>query len=199
MSSKYILISSFKLKENLDEFIFEKIISESEKKYFISEEIGNKEIIELRCFNNIEQMSLVEEEIEMAFHELSDYLLGDISRELIKFVESPLESSSLLPESEYIQLRHVEVPPSNYSEYRKWREETIFSVVKDNKDKIESFEAYHSIISGQPGVMFISSFNGDVDAYKKIFNDDRYKEIVRQAGDSFITGDGLYTRIYRAC
>ncbi|MCP5750878.1 hypothetical protein NL359_37760, partial [Klebsiella pneumoniae] len=76
-----------------------------------------------------------------------------------------------------------------------------FNVVRDNKDKIESFEAFHSLISGVPGVMFISSFNGDKSAYKEAFTNARYQEIIQQAGDNFITGgnDGLYTRIYRAC
>lgn len=49
--------------------------------------------------------------------------------------------------------------------------------------------------------MFVSSFNEDLETYKEAFTNERYKEIIRQAGDSFITGgkEGLYTHIYQTC
>ena len=77
----------------------------------------------------------------------------------------------------------------------------LYYLLKYNKDKIESFEAFHSLISGVPGVMFISSFNGDKQSYKEAFTNARYQEIIQQAGDNYITGgnEGLYTRIYHAC
>lgn len=132
---------------------------------------------------------------------LADVLSADIRRELLKFVESPVVSKKDLPKTKYIQLRHVEVQAHNYQQYRQWRDETIFNVVRDNSDKIESFEAFHSLISGVPGVMFISAFNGDKEAYTEAFTNARYQEIIQQAGDNYITGgnEGLYTRIYRAC
>lgn len=54
------------------------------------------------------------------------------------------------------------------------------------------------MISGQPGVMFIAGFSGDPAEYQEVFETDRYREIVRQAGSNYITGgmDGLYTRNY---
>ena len=72
-------------------------------------------------------------------------------------------------------------------------------VVRNNSTTIESFDAYHSLISQIPGVMFISCFNGSVETYLKPFTDDNYKNIVTQAGDSYITGgnEGLYTKIYK--
>jgi hypothetical protein len=47
--------------------------------------------------------------------------------------------------------------------------------------------------------MFISGFSGPVQDYKAVFENEKYREIVRQAGDQFITGGpgGLYTRIYQ--
>lgn len=83
------------------------------------------------------------------------------------------------------------------ADYRAWREATIFDVVRSH-DEVESFAAYHSLISGVPGVMFVSGFSCPVDRYAAVFSSDRYKTIVQEAGENYITGgtDGLYTRIY---
>ncbi|MEG5822778.1 hypothetical protein UXP38_09100 [Enterobacter hormaechei] len=201
MSSKYVLVSRFPLKNTFSEKEFTSLKSSETVRYYTCEENGVNELLELRAFNDIKEIAWVENEMESMFHRFSEVLSADIRRELLKFVESPIDNKNSLPESNYIQLRHVEVPAHNYQQFRQWRDETIFNVVRDNKDKIESFEAFHSLISGVPGVMFISSFNGDKSAYKEAFTNARYQEIIQQAGDNFITGgnDGLYTRIYRAC
>ena len=201
MSSNYVLISRFPIKDEVALTNITDLENTETKKYYFCEEQGVNEVLELRSFNDIKELSWIEEELKSIFHHFSDILSGDIKRELLTFVESPIDNPLDLPDSKYIQLRHVEVPAHNYCKYRQWRDETIFNVVRENKDKIESFEAFHSLISGQPGVMFISSFNVDKDIYTKSFTDENYKEIVNQAGDSYITGgnDGLYTRIYRSC
>ncbi|MDC9613719.1 hypothetical protein PSI19_07420 [Xenorhabdus khoisanae] len=199
MTTKYLLISRFPLKNEIDPSSIEGLNSGLNKQYFLCEEDTVHELLELRSFNDIKELSWIESELEAAFHSLARYLSGDIRRELLKYVEAPIESNKPLPETKYIQLRHVEVPADNYAQYRQWRDETIFNVVRNNKDKITSFEAFHSLISGQPGVMFISTFDGDKDVYKEAFTNERYQEIIQQAGDNYITGgnEGLYTRIYR--
>ncbi|MFK8259350.1 hypothetical protein ACFL9S_16395 [Erwinia sp. AnSW2-5] len=201
MSSNYVLVSRFPLKNNVSADDFSLLKSTNSVRYYFCEEQGVNELLELRSFNDIKEISWIEEEMVSIFHHFSDVLSADIRRELIKFVESPIDNKKDLPETSYIQLRHVEVPAKNYQQYRQWREETIFNVVRDNKDKIESFEAFHSLISGVPGVMFISSFNVNKDIYKEAFTNARYQGIIQQAGDNYITGgsEGLYTRIYRAC
>ncbi|MBC3947622.1 hypothetical protein H8S21_20070 [Erwinia persicina] len=200
MSAKYVLISRFPLKNNVTPSSITGLKSTSEKKYFFSEENDIHELLELRSFNDIKEIPWVEGELEAAFHNMASLLSGDIRRELVKYVEAPIETDKSLPDTKYIQLRYVEVPADNYAQYRHWREETIFNVVRDNRDKISSFEAFHSLISGLPGVMFISSFNGDKDEYKDAFTNARYQNIIQQAGDNYITGgnEGLYTRIYSA-
>lgn len=92
----------------------------------------------------------------------------------------------------------MEVPPIKNAIYRAWREETIFGVVRENPE-VEIFLAYHSVISMQPGVMFISGFSCDPVVYQAIFNSEKYQKIVRQAGDTYITGGpgGLYTKVYQ--
>ena len=201
MSSKYVLISRFPIGSNIQSSNVSCLENTDNKKYYLCEEQGINEILELRSFNDIKEIPWIEEELNSMFYQLSDILSGDVRRELLTFVESPINNPLSLPDSKYIQLRHVEVPAHNYSQYRKWRDETIFNVVRENKDKIESFEAFHSLISGQPGVMFISSFNVDKSIYCEPFTNSNYKNIVQQAGDNYITGgnDGLYTRIYRSC
>ncbi|CAH0530002.1 hypothetical protein [Vibrio hippocampi] len=198
MSTNYLLISRYPVKSIGNETI-DSIKFSDDARYFISED-GNNEILELKAINKVEDISNLEKNLIGAFTVNKDYLSGDIRRELLRFVEAPIASESELPNSEFVQLRHVEVPAERYDDYLEWRDRTIFNVVRGNADKINSFEAYHSLISGQPGVMFVSSFNGNVNEYMRPFNDENYKEIIRQAGDDYITGgdEGLYTRLYRA-
>lgn len=129
--------------------------------------------------------------------EFAEFLSGDIRREIVSFVEAPKSCNGPLPDTPYIQLRHVEVKPEQYAAYRDWRDATIFDVVR-NADEVENFLAYHSVVSGQPGVMFVSGFSVAPDTYGEVFASERYQDIVRQAGDRYITGGtgGLYTRIY---
>ncbi|AYA41084.1 hypothetical protein HZS38_11990 [Xenorhabdus nematophila] len=200
MFSKYVLITRFPLKEKVNMKKLNSLEMNSNNRYFISEEKDMNELLELRSFSSISEIEEIENEIELDFIKFSSILRGDIRRELVKFVEAPIDSENELPMTKYIQLRHVEVPPENYNRYRQWRDETIFNVVRENKDKITSFGAYHSFISGQPGVMFISSFNVNKEKYLESFTNEHYQNIIKQAGDNYITGgnDGLYTRIYRS-
>ena len=198
MSANYLLVSRYPVKKMNVETI-DSIKNNEFDRYFVRED-GTNEILELKVINEIGDISYLEENLIDVFKANKDYLSGDIRRELLRFVEAPIASESDLPNTEFVQLRHVEVPAERYDDYLEWRDRTIFNVVRDNADKINSFEAYHSLISGQPGVLFISSFNGDVEEYMKPFNDENYKDIIRQAGDDYITGgnEGLYTRLYRA-
>lgn len=200
MSSSYVLASRFSLQNDISNATFSSLKNTENTRYYLCEEQGINELLELRSFNDIREIAWIEEEIEAMFHRFAGTLSADISRELLKFVESPIENKKRLPDTKYIQLRHVEVAANNYQQYRQWREKTIFNVVRNNTDKIESFDAFHSLISGVPGVMFIAAFSGNKDAYLDIFAHPRYQEIIQQAGDNYITGgnNGLYTRIYRA-
>lgn len=201
MSAKYILISTYPLKNGINPSDFKMLPRVQESmQFYLTEEDGVDELIELRTYNSLDSICLDEHILESDFSLFSHWLMGDIRREIVKFVEAPIDSNDDLPLTEFIQLRHVEVPPEKYEKYREWREETIFNVVRDNKDKITYFGAYHSLISGYPGVMFVSAFNGDKVCYLEPFTNTRYQTIVKDAGDKYITGGngGLYTRIYRS-
>ncbi len=142
MSSNYVLVSRFPLKNNIYDDFFSSLKSTKSTRYFLCEEQGVNELLELRSFNDIKEISWAEEEMESMFYRFADVLSADIRRELLKFVESPFDNKKDLPETKYIQLRHVEVPAHNYQKYRQWRDETIFNVVRDNKDNLRIIFQY---------------------------------------------------------
>jgi hypothetical protein len=125
-------------------------------------------------------------------------LVTDFRRQLLEFVEAPKDTADPLPQTPYVQLRYIEVKPSEYTAYREWRENTIFDVVR-RAEPVTTFLAYHTLLSTQPGVMFVTGFDVEPQEYQKVFTSPEYKDIVQQAGDRFIVGgeSGLYTRVYK--
>ncbi|GIF08514.1 hypothetical protein [Actinoplanes siamensis] len=125
-------------------------------------------------------------------------LVTDFRRQLLEFVEAPKDTVDPLPRTRHIQLRYIEVKPTEYAAYREWREKTIFDVVR-RAEQVTTFLAYHTLLSTQPGVMFVTGFDCDPVEYQKVFASPEYQDIVQQAGDRFIVGgeSGLYTRVYQ--
>ncbi|CRY56274.1 MULTISPECIES: hypothetical protein [Yersinia] len=199
MSSNYLMISRYPLKKGMESKLAILLQPSEMKNYYLSTQGEDKELLEFNSYTELSAIQNDENNLDCILDSLKTILSGDVKRELVKFVESPIASEKPIPDSEYVQLRHVEVVPEFHSQYRNWREETIFNVVRSNKDKIESFEAYHSLFSTQPGVMFVSSFSVSPNEYIKSFTDENYQRIIQQAGDKYITGgnDGLYTKIYQ--
>ncbi|AHG20884.1 hypothetical protein Z042_15700 [Chania multitudinisentens RB-25] len=199
MSANYLMISRYPLKKGMEPRLAELLQPSAMKNYYLSIQGENKELLEFNSYAGFNEIQHDENNLDNILDNLTELLSGDVKRELVKYVESPIASEKCFPDSEYVQLRHVEVVPEFHSQYRSWREETIFNVVRSNKDKIESFEAYHSVFSTQPGVMFVSAFSVAPEEYMKSFTDENYQKIIQQAGDKYITGgnDGLYTRIYQ--
>ncbi|WP_417280971.1 hypothetical protein [Celeribacter sp.] len=193
MASKYLLISRYTFKTGAA--IPPRFIDDATTRNFWSDE--QNELMQLRAFEGLSELPDTLTKCGSELSQATPGLIGDVRRELVELVEQVKRAEDALPQTPYVQLRHVEVVPERMAEYRKWREETIFDVVRSH-DEIESFSAYHSLISGVPGVMFVSGFSCPSEAYAAVFNSERYKTIVQQAGDGYITGgtDGLYTRIY---
>lgn len=193
MASKYLLISRYSFKTGAA--IPPHFIDDATTRNFWSDE--QNELMQLRAFDGLSELPNTLARCEAELSQDISVLAGDVRRELVDLVERVKSAEDALPQTPYVQLRHVEVVPARMAEYRKWREETIFDVVRSH-DEVESFSAYHSLISGVPGVMFVSGFSCPPDAYAAVFNSERYKTIVQQAGDDYITGgtNGLYTRIY---
>lgn len=202
MPSKYMLINRYAIKNGMEAAIqsfasqrFESALQRSS--FYISEQ--NDEVVEFVGYDSFDEFENDEENLNNAFVDFKDYICGDIRRELIKYVESPVASTTAFPLTPFVQLRHVEVLPAAYDAYLTWRDNTIFNVVRENTGLVDSFDAYHSLVSGVPGVMFISCFSANISDYVRPFTNERYKKIVSEAGDSYITGgdSGLYTKIYK--
>lgn len=155
--------------------------------------------LELIALSDTAQLADLDDFWQRSWSLLGVDLQGDFRRQLLRFVEAPKNVDEPLPKTPYIQMRHVEVRPAVYRDYLAWRERTIFDVVR-KAPEVETFLAYHSVISSEPGVMFVSGFSCEVDHYSSVFNSAKYQEIVAEAGNTYITGGerGLYTKIYRA-
>jgi len=201
-ASKYILVTEVKsTKENFLNCVkhWKKLRENELTKFYINQE--NFNLLELRAFSNLESVSqiLLDNKLIYSDKKLLPYLCSDLHQEILEHKEEIIAQDSLLPQSKYLQLRHIEVPLAIFDEYQEWRRQTIFNHVK-KLSTVESFTAYHSLLSTSPGVMFICSFSCPTDDYMQGFSNDAYKEIVRQAGDRYIAGGekGLYTKIYEA-
>jgi hypothetical protein len=152
-------------------------------------------LIALEGLSDVEEAVRLNKQLALA---MEPYLASDIHQQVIELVEVVKPSATPLPTSQKLQLRYIEVPLSVRKSYFEWREHTIFDVVR-NAPRIESFSAYQTLLSTQPGVLFLSAFGGDSVSYSKdVFETERYKNIVKEAGSRYIAGgvNGLYTRVY---
>jgi hypothetical protein len=164
----------------------------------VYEALDGSTVLELCALDNLGVATTLDVWRVLVWDKLGADLASDFRQQLLSFVEAPKDTPHALPATPFVQLRHVEVPPERFADYQAWRERTIFDVVR-NASEVEVFLAYHSVISTEPGVMFVSGFSASVEDYTALFNSARYQGIVREAGDQYITGGdrGLYTRIYR--
>lgn len=155
-------------------------------------------ILEITPITDLAQLGALNAVWHKLWEGVSADLATDFRRHLLEFVEAPKDVAEPLPGTPYVQLRHIEVKPREYAAYREWRESTIFDVVR-RADQVTAFLAYHSLLSTEPGVMFVSGFECEPAEYQKVFTSPEYQEIVQQAGDRYIVGgeSGLYTRVYR--
>ncbi|KQT61218.1 MULTISPECIES: hypothetical protein [unclassified Aureimonas] len=196
MAAKFILSSRYFTKPTMAAALATVLKADDTARVFVS--MDSDEVLELRALEEGTDLDALNAVLMPQAVKHSEYLAADVRRELLSFVEAPKDCEGVLPATPFVQLRHVEVKPDRTADYRKWREETIFDVVRAH-EPAEVFLAYHSVISGQPGVMFIAGFSSSPEEYTAAFTSDRYAEIVRQAGDTYITGgtEGLYTKIYQ--
>ncbi|WP_296657391.1 hypothetical protein [Paraburkholderia sp.] len=154
--------------------------------------------LELIALPTVESLFSVLEGRQEFVRNMRNTLASDWHQQVLTLVNEVKPGEAPLPRAGKLQLRYIEVPLSVQDEYLAWRESTIFDVVR-NAPQVSSFAAYHTLLSMQPGVMFLSAFEGDTVSYSKdVFETERYQEIVKQAGSRFIAGgeNGLYTRVF---
>lgn len=204
MSSKYILVSQIEvLPEKLNEAIAKchSHLGGAKESYriYISYEDNRKSLLVLTALdeslNYLKEMDLKKNAPN--YIDCTNYLISDWRMQVLKLEESVVDLENDLPLSKFLQLRHIEVPLRKYSNYLTWRKNTIFEHVLQQTE-IDFFLSYHSLISTEPGVMFLSGFSCTPKEYLKKFNNPKYANIITEAGDQFITGGerGLYTTIY---
>ncbi|MFH0180583.1 hypothetical protein ACIA6D_44645 [Streptomyces cacaoi] len=160
--------------------------------------LDDDNVLEITPVADLAELGALNAVWQKLWESVSADLVTDFRRQLLDFVEAPKDVADPVPQTPYVQLRHIEVKPREYAAYRDWRENTIFDVVR-RADQVKAFLAYHSLLSTEPGVMFVSGFECEPAEYQKVFTSPEYQQIVQQAGDRYIVGgeSGLYTRVYR--
>ncbi|MER7462192.1 hypothetical protein [Streptomyces sp. NPDC097981] len=160
--------------------------------------VDDGNILEITPIKDLSELAGLNAGWKQLWESVSQDLATDFRRHLLDFVEAPKDVADAVPRTPYVQLRHIEVKPREYAAYREWRENTIFDVVR-RADQVTAFLAYHSLLSSEPGVMFVSGFECEPAEYQAVFTSPEYQDIVQQAGDRYIVGgeSGLYTRIYQ--
>ncbi|MDP5211011.1 hypothetical protein [Microbulbifer sp. 2205BS26-8] len=156
------------------------------------------ELISIDDISELSEIIKLKDQLPDFFY---SYLKSDWHQQVVELLDVVRPTGELLPTDKKLQLRYIEVPLSVFDEYREWRENTIYDVVK-NSDSINGFLAYQSVFSTKPGVLFMSTFEGNTKDYmKQNFLTERYQGIVKEAGDRYIVGgkDGLFARVYARC
>lgn len=126
-----------------------------------------------------------------------DHILNrDVQREILFHRETVKPQTHSIPDSRRLQIRYIEVPRSKMGAYHEWRQRTIFDYAR-NVPEVYSFEAYHSLASGAPGVKFLVGFDVEPDVIQQRFTSDEYKRIIADAGQFIVGGsNSLSTKFF---
>ena len=153
--------------------------------------------LELTAFEDIRELGCVLARRTELERGVSNWLAGDWRHEVLRHVEDVVPGTNALTLARQLELRFIEVPPALYAEYREWREGTIYEAVR-RRPEITDFRSYHSAVSMRPGVTFVVGFDCDVKDYQTVYENDRYRSILREVGDRFIAGGlgNLVTEIF---
>jgi hypothetical protein len=143
------------------------------------------DVMELTSMRSLDELSSVladRVDVERSVH---PWLAGEWRHEILGHVEDVIGGGAALISSNLIEMRHIEVPPPVYAEYRNWRERTIYQAVQ-RRPEIDDFRSYQSVLSARPGVMFIVGSSVDVDQYRDVYRSAEYVEILKEAGSRYI-------------
>ncbi|MEV6838813.1 hypothetical protein AB0N17_30585 [Streptomyces sp. NPDC051133] len=156
-------------------------------------------LLELRPLTRLEELATLREEAAALWDALAPTLAGDLRRQVHDFVEAVKDTADPLPGTPYVQLRRVEVRPPVIDGYRGWRERTIFETVRAAPES-EVFLAYHSLLSTEPGVLFVAGFSVPPAQHNAVFRTPGYEAILTEVREKYIVtrgGDqGLFTKTY---
>lgn len=153
--------------------------------------------MELTAFESLGDLSAVLAERVELERAVMPWIAGEWRHEILVHVEDVVPGGRSITDAPMVEMRHIEVPPPLYAEYRVWRERTIYRAVR-GRPEIESFYSYQSVVSTTPGVMFVVGFSGDPTPYWEIYRTPEYLAILEEAGSRFIAQgpSGLQCKTY---
>jgi hypothetical protein len=155
----------------------------------------NKLVLMYEVSNFGEIQKFIESQEYKEFVEnLSPYMDSDFHQSIYGLANVVSPRDTFVPTTKYMQLRSIEVPLSGIDSYLEWRKGTIFEFVKRN-EKVNSFLAFHSLFSANPGILFVAEFEDNPKEFKESFLTPEYQEIIKEAGHDHIKG-GLHTYEY---
>ncbi|MFD5075730.1 hypothetical protein [Streptomyces sp. NPDC058371] len=160
---------------------------------------GTDTLLELRPLAGLEELIALREEWRELWDAVAPYAAGDFRRQVQEFVEAPKDTDDDLPATPYVQLRRVEVKPPVLADYREWRDRTIFETVRAAPES-EIFLAYHSLLSTEPGVLFVAGFSCEPTQHNGVFKTPAYESILEEVREKYIVPvggqGGLFTKTY---
>ncbi|WP_375607426.1 MULTISPECIES: hypothetical protein [unclassified Bartonella] len=132
MSTPYLLITEIYPKENQTLTVAKKwrqiTAEKSEQQATVFVSLDNRTVLQLRALPSLKQIESLPGIWELELKLLGEDLVNDFRRQLLTYVESVKVLKQSLPSTPYLQLRHIEVPPSRFTSYRQWRDKTIFDL-----------------------------------------------------------------------
>ncbi|TGA95330.1 hypothetical protein [Streptomyces sp. MZ04] len=202
MSARLLLVTEVPVQEDaFDQAVksWQELHAQRPAGHHLYRSLEGHTLLELRPLADLGELAAFQEESQAQWQALAPSLAGDFHRHVHEFVEAPKDCAEELPDTPYIQLRRVEVKPPVIAEYRAWRDRTIFATVHA-ADESEVFLAYHSLLSTEPGVLFVAGFSVDPARHNAVFKTPAYEAILEEVREKYIIPQGgeggLYTKTY---
>jgi hypothetical protein len=154
-------------------------------------------VMELTAFESLGALAGVIAARADAERSVTTHLKGEWRHEILCYADAFRETSNTITPAPMIEMRHIEVPPPVYCEYRDWRERTLYAALRD-RPEIDDFSAYQSVLSTRPGVTFIVGFSQEPAIYRAAYQTPLYRDILRQANARYIASgqNGLQCQIF---
>ena len=108
-------------------------------------------------------------------------LAVDYRRQIHALRDVVKPSASPVPSGANLQLNRMEIAPPKLDEYQAWRRDAFFPHVRA-QEHVEGFAAYHSVLSTEPGALFLAQFSCPFEKYLEGLKAPAYQELTHHAG-----------------
>ncbi|RKH67898.1 hypothetical protein [Corallococcus llansteffanensis] len=95
--------------------------------------------------------------------------------------------SSPVPDAEHLQLMRSEIAPAALQDYHAWRRDSLFPTVRGH-GQVVGFSAYHSVLSTEPGALFLTQLSCPFAEYLERPETAVYQEHLKHAATRFTLG-----------